>query len=174
PSVPPENVAELYRQYRADHPVAPLTWDPLAQARHDRVRTQFPSRVTHLTLADGRVRIAASMKGDGVPNPHPIVREFLDALPVPLRERGHQRCAEVAAISDELYAEDARRAATGGDPLTAPAVRDDFLAGADVVTYLVREPGDPAGGQPAPPCRSCYALLRHCGFTLQAPVGEAS
>ena len=53
------------------------------------------------------------------------------------------------------------------------SVRTVFLPGADVVTYLVREPGDPAGGLPAPPCRSCHALLRHCGFTLQAPVGEA-
>jgi hypothetical protein len=42
------------------------------------------------------------------------------------------------------------------------------------VTYRVREPGDPTGGQPAAPCSSCRALLGHFGFALQDPeAGEA-
>jgi hypothetical protein len=109
------------------------------------------------------------MKGEGVPTPHPIVRDFLAGLPVELRERGHDRCAELAAISDTLYAEDARREAAGEPPLTVEAVRTDLLRGADLVTYRISEPDDPLGGQPVPPCLSCQALLRHCGFTLQAP-----
>jgi hypothetical protein len=168
PSVPVSGVVEMYRDYRRENPVPTLTWDPVAQARHDRVRAPFPSRVTHLRLADGRLRIARTMKGEGTPQPHPIVREFLDRLPVELRERGHDRCSEVAAISDALHAEDARRAAV----LSLDDARTQVLRGADVVTYRVREPGDPLGGQPVPPCLSCQALLRHCGFGLQAPAEE--
>jgi hypothetical protein len=166
PSAPVTTVVEMYREYRREYPVAPLTWSPVAQAWHERVRAPFPSRVTHLRLPGGRLRIARGMKGDGTPTPHPIVREFLEQLPVEFRERGHDRCSEVAAISDVLYAEEARRAA----PLSLAEVRSQVLRGADIVTYRVREPGDPLGGQPVPPCLSCQALLRHCGFTLQAPT----
>lgn len=169
PSAPVDTVVEMYQRYRAGTPVAPLTWDPVAQARHDRRRAGFPAQVTHLRLADGRLRIARSMTGDGTPNPHPIVRDFLAGLPPELRERGHDRCAELAAISDALYAEDARREAAGQPALTVDAVRTELLRGADLVTYRIREPEDPLGGLPAPPCLSCQALLRHCGFALQAP-----
>ncbi len=169
PSAPVDTVIDMYQRYRAATPVAPLTWSPVAQARHDRVRAGFPSHVTHLRLADGRLRVARSMTGDGTPTPHPIVRDFLAGLPAELRERGHDRCAELAAISDTLYAEDARREAAGEPPVTVGTVRDELLRGADLVTYRVREPADPLGGQPVPPCLSCQALLRHCGFTLQAP-----
>jgi YwqJ-like deaminase len=158
PSAPVDTVIEMYREYRSEHPVAPLTWDPVAQARHDRVRAPFPSRVTHLRLADGRLRIARTMKGDGTPVPHPVVAQFLAGLPVGRRERGYDRCAEVAAISDALYA---------AGPQPAPL---DVFRGAEIVTYRVQEPGDPLGGQPVPPCLSCQALLRHCGFALQAPT----
>jgi hypothetical protein len=150
PSVPVTTVVEMYREYRQEHPLAPLTWDPVAQARHDRGHAGYPSRVTHLRLAAGLQRIARSMKGDATPNPHPTVREFLDQLPVELRERGYDRCSEVAAVSDALYA-------------------SQDLRGADIVTYRVSEPGDPLSGQPVPPCLSCQALLRHLGFALQEP-----
>jgi hypothetical protein len=169
PSAPVPTVVELYRAHRAEYPAAPLTWDPVAQARHDRLRVSYPAHVTQLRLADGRLRIGHSMKGDGIPRPHAIVREFLDRLPVELRERGHDRCAEVAAISDTLYAEDARRGAAGEPPVSLTEVRDQLLRGADLVTYRIREPDDPLGGQPTPPCLSCQALLRHCGFTLRPP-----
>jgi hypothetical protein len=170
PSVPAETVADLYRDFRREHPVAPLTWDPVVQARHDRVRAPYPSRVTHLRLAGGRLRVGHTMKGDGTPRPHPIVADFLAQLPVPVRERGYDRCAEVAALSDALYAEDAERAARGRPAATLDEVRDQVLRGADLVSYRIREPDDPLGGQPVAPCLSCQALLRHCGFALQAPA----
>jgi hypothetical protein len=165
PSAPVTTVIEMYREYRRTNPVAPLTWDPVAQARRDRVRAPYPARVTHLRLPSGELRIGRSMKGDGTPAPHPIVREFLDQLRVELRERGYDRCSEVAAVSDALYAEDARRQA----PVTLDEVRTEMLRGAEIVSYRVREPDDPLGGQPAPPCLSCQALLGHLGFTLQEP-----
>jgi hypothetical protein len=169
PSVPPTEVAEQYRAFRREVPVAPLTWDPVVRAEHDRLRASFPENVTHLRLADGRLRMSRSMKGSGTPNLHPLVREFLAELPVPYRERGNDRCSEVAALSDALHAEDARRAANGEAPTTLAEARGDLLRGADLVTYRVREPGDPTGGQPAPPCVSCRALLGHLGFALQSP-----
>ena len=174
PSVPAETVAEMYRGYRRENPVAPLTWDPLVRARHDRGRAPYPSRVTHLRLPDGRLRIAQSMKGEGTPNPHPVVRDILAGLPVALRERGNDRCSEVAAISDALYAEDARRIARGAAPVSLAEVGGELLRGADLVTYRITEPGDPLGGQPVPPCLSCQALLTGCGFALQAPTEVGS
>jgi YwqJ-like deaminase len=173
PSGPVDAVVEMYREYRRDHPVPELTWSPLAQARHDRRRVPYPSRITHLRLAGGRLRMSRTMKGDGTPNPHRIVREFLDGLPVRLRERGHERCSEVAALSDALHAEDARRTAAEEPALSLDEVRERVLRGADLVTYRLGEPDDPLNGQPVPPCLSCQALLRHCGFALQAPTEAA-
>jgi hypothetical protein len=171
PSVPVPTVVELYRAYRQKTPVSPLTWDPVVRAQHDRVRLSFPENVTHLRLADGQLRIARTMKGDGIPYLHRLVREFLDGLPTEFRERGNDRCAEVAALSDAMHAEDARRVADGDlPPLTLPAVRTELLRGADLVTYRIREPGDPLGGQPTSPCVSCQAMLRHFGFALRSPL----
>lgn len=164
PSVPAETVAELYRDFRRETPVSPLTWDPLTQARHERLRAAFPTQVTHLRLRDGRLRIARSMKGDGTPNLHPLVAEALGRLPIEDRVRGGERCSEVAALSDLLHVEDARRAAGEQPSLTIDAVREELLRGSDIVTFQVREPADPLGGQSRPPCRSCQALLRGFGF----------
>ncbi len=73
------------------------------------------------------------------------------------------------AISDAPHAEDARRAAGGQPPISIDEARAEWFRGAEVVTYRVREPGDPTGGQPTPPWFSCMALLRHFGFALQSP-----
>jgi hypothetical protein len=51
-------------------------------------------------------------------------------------------------------------------------VRGGLLRGAELVTYRVREPGDPHSGQPGPPCVSCLLLLRHLGFGLAMPAPE--
>ncbi|MDQ7907793.1 YwqJ-related putative deaminase [Phytohabitans sp. ZYX-F-186] len=169
PSVPPDTVALMYQDYRREAPAAPLTWDPVARAEYDRLRATFPENVTHLRLADGRLRRGRSMKGAGSPNLHPLVAAFLTSASPAYRERGGDRCAEVAAISDALHAEDARRAAAGQPPVGIDEARAELLRGAEVVTYRVREPGDPTGGQPSPPCVSCMALLRHFGFALQSP-----
>jgi YwqJ-like deaminase len=172
PSVPVPTVVEQYRAFRERTPIAPLTWDPVVRARHDRVRAPFPENVTHLRFADGRLCTARSMKGDGTPNLHPLVRDFLERLPVEFRERGNDRCSEVAVLSDVMHGEDARHAAVGEPPLSIEDARERLLRGADLVTYRVREPGDPWGGQTAPPCVSCRALLHHLGFGLQPPTED--
>lgn len=169
PSVPAEVVAQRYRAYRAEYPASPLTWDPVARARHDRLRAPFPENVTHLRLADGRLRTARSMRGGGTPNLHPLVRAARDQQPLGSWVRGSDRCSEVAVLSDLLHAEDARRVAAGAPRLSTQVVRDELLRGANLVTYQVREPGDPLDGRPALPCGSCQALLHGLGF---APPGE--
>ncbi len=163
PSIPVEAVAERYAARRESEPPAPRTWDPAAQARRDLDRTATPSTVTHLT-AGGRLLIARSAKGDGVLNHHPLIAAFLAG--VEHRERGYDRCSEAVALSDVLHAEDARRQRAGTAPITLDEARTELLLGADLVTYRVREDGDPAAGQPAPPCVSCLLLLQHVGFTL--------
>ena len=84
-------------------------------------------------------------------------------------ERGYQRCSEVAALSDELYAADARLRAFGVPPLTLKAARTEVLHGVSLVTYAVRPLTDPAAGRSLPPCVSCYLLQRHLGFQLKPP-----
>jgi len=169
PSIPVELVAERYTEHRSAEPVAPRTWDPAAQARRDLRRLPIPATVTHLTVG-GRLRIARAAKGDGVLNHHPLVGGFLAGLPVEHRERGYDRCAEVVALSDALHAEDARRGVAGAPAITLEEARSVLFRGAGLVTYRVREPGDPVAGQAGPPCVSCLLLLRHLGFAL-APLG---
>ncbi|WP_067068590.1 YwqJ-related putative deaminase [Carbonactinospora thermoautotrophica] len=165
PSVPVEMVVEQYRQRRAQNPPPPRTFDPAAELRRDLRRKAAPATVAHLTIG-GRLLRVRSKKGDGELNHHPLVREFLEALPVEYRERGYDRCAEAAALSDALHEEDARRRAAGLPPITLEEARTAFFRGANVVTYRVREPGDPVGGQDGPPCLSCLLLLRYFGFQL--------
>jgi hypothetical protein len=174
---PVPEVLQRYRRYRAAVPAAPLTWDPVVRARHDRRRAPVPVDVACLTLPGGTVRRARGMKGDGEPNLHPLVRELLDTLPAGRASRGSDRCAEVAVISDWLHVQDARRAAAGGPPLTAPAVRSEVLRDAVLVTHAIREPAQamrefaatmlgydgPPPGHTVPPCASCRALMEHFG-----------
>lgn len=167
PSHPPERVAERYRERRGQAVVAPLTWDPVAQARHERVRGPFPVRVSHLRLADGRRRSGRSMKGDGSPDLHRLVRDILDAVPAGQRVRGGDRCSEVAVLSDLLHAEDATRSATDQPRLSIDDVRGELLHDAELTTYqlLGMDPLEP--GRTVLPCRSCRVLLRQLGVIRQ-------
>jgi hypothetical protein len=173
PSLPIDMVIEQFRERRTEQPPAPHTWDPAEQARRDLRRVVTPATVSRLTLTD-QVVTARSVKGDQPPNLHHLVRSYLDdLLPVEFRERGYDRCSEAAAFSDALHAEDTRRAAAGEPPISLEQARDDLFAGAGLVTYRVREPGDPVGGESAPPCLSCALLSRHFGFQLRPPGGAA-
>jgi hypothetical protein len=172
PSVPVGDVIARYREYRREHPRHPLTFDPLARARHDRDRAPYPDRRTELRLADGRLQTGRSMKGDAEPAPHPLVGTVLDGFAPIDRERGSIRCAEVEAVSDLLYTEDAARKVRGLPAWTLPHARDELLRGATLVTRWIREPGDPYNGRSTPQCFACDALLRHLGFTLRPPLSE--
>ncbi|MFF5219026.1 YwqJ-related putative deaminase [Micromonospora sp. NPDC000442] len=104
-------------------------------------------------LADGTVHTHTSVRGDLVPDLHPVVRRFLHGLPVEQRERYAGWCAEAVLISDRLYAAEA-----GGPPLDAARSRA-LLWGAKVRVTRVREEGDPRHGEVQSPCRSCAAML---------------
>lgn len=170
PSLPVENVIARYRAQQTDRPQTQWTWHPAAQARWDLQHVATPSTVTHLKFPDRRLS-ARSVKGDGPPNHHRLVVQFLDELPIEHRERGYDRCSEAAAISDALHAEDARRRSVGQPPITVEQARTELFGGASIVTYRVREPGDPVAGESAPPCISCAMLCRHFGFVLLPPSG---
>lgn len=172
PSLPVDTVIEMYREHRASEPPAPRTWDPAEQARRDLRRVPFPGAVTHLTLADGTLLRVRGHRGDGTPNLHPLVREYFASQPPASLERGHDRHAEVAALSDALHAEDARRTAEGRPAVTLAEAREAVLRGADIVTYRIREPDDPGAGAPGPPSLSSLGLLHHLGFALQPLVRE--
>ncbi len=173
PSLPVAVVVEQFRTRRAQRPPTPRTWDPADQARRDLRRVATPTNVTHLTLTD-RLLVARSVKGDYEPHHHRLVREFLFAeLEPEHRQRGYDRCSEAAALSDALHAEDARRAAAAEPPITFEEARSDLFGGADMVTYRVRESGDPVAGQTGPPCISCALLARHFGFRWSPPQGSS-
>ncbi len=138
-----------------------------------------PSTVTHLLLTDRLVK-SSSVKGDQEPRHHPLVLDFFRHRLAPqYRERGYDRCSEAAALSDALYAEDARRRSLGEPPITLEEARTGLFGGADIVTYRVRESGDPVAATTTPPCLSCAMLSRHFGFRLKprkiaGPAGLSS
>jgi hypothetical protein len=169
PALPVEMVIERFRARRVERPPAPRTRDPAEQLRRDLKRVAAPASVAHLSLAD-QVIVSRSVKGDVAPNHHRLVREFFADGPAPqFRERGYDRCAEASAFSDALHAEDFRRSIAGQPPLTLAQARTDFFAGASIVTYRVREAGDPVAGEPGLPCISCALLGRHLGFRVSLP-----
>ncbi len=164
PSLPVANVIGLYRENHAKPP-PPRAWDTLQQARRDLRRASYPATVSYLTVSE-RVWTARSAKGDGELAHHPIVEAFYNVMPVKYRDRGCERASEAVAISDALLAEDAGRLAAGRPPLAAAEARDEYFHGADLVTYRVREAGDPAADRPCPASMSSMLLLGYLGFTL--------
>lgn len=171
PSWPLDLMIEQYRARQASRPPTVWTWDPAEQARWDLRHVATPTNISHLQLAD-RLVVARSVKGDEPPRHHPLVLEFYRTELAPEhRERGYDRCSEAAALSDALHAEDARRTSSGAPLITVDEARSDLFGGTDLVTYRVRESGDPVAGSSMPPCISCGMLLRHFGFQLRLPDG---
>jgi len=119
------------------------------------------------------VAAALSVRGDththvgeknGTPPPlHPLVAEFLDALPSAQRERFTGRCPETVLLSQFFGGAEASRSKRASrKPFTESDARKS-LRGARMTTVRIREEGDPAHGTHQPPCRSCTALLAHFG-----------
>jgi hypothetical protein len=174
PSLPVDIVIRQYRERQASRPPQQWTWDPAEQARWDLRHRGTPTNISHLRLSD-RLIVSRSVKGDAEPQHHPLVGEFLRTRLEPqFRERGYGRCSEAAALSDALHAEDARRRSVGEALITLDEARTGLFAGADIVTYRVRESDDPLAGTTSPPCVSCAILLRHFGFVLRRPQRAAS
>lgn len=174
PGLPVQSIIDRYRVRRLGRPQTVWTWSPAERARWDLRHAATPSTISHLQLADRQVS-ARSVKGDDPPRHHRLVMEFMQAeLRAADRVRGYERCSEAAAISDALHAEDALRQSTVAPPVTLAEARAELFDSATMVTYRVREPGDPVAGTAAPPCRSCAKLARHFGLTLISPNGTGN
>ena len=108
-------------------------------------------------------------RGGNLPALHPLVAEFLAALPVEHRERHVGRCTETLLLSRYLaFAEESRSGRRAGRAFTAQEARK-ALKQARLATRHVREEGDPLHGTYASPCRSCARLLDHFGVTAVDP-----
>lgn len=174
PGLPVQSIIDRYRARRSARPQRVWTWDPADRARWDLRHGATPSTITHLRLADRQVS-ARSVKGDEPPRHHRLVVEFMhEELRAADRVRGYERCSEAAAISDALHAEDARRQLMVAPPITLAEARAELFGGATMVTYRVREPGDPVAGTAAAPCRSCAELAHHFGLRLVSPNGAGN
>ncbi|TYC07041.1 hypothetical protein FXF53_00015 [Micromonospora sp. WP24] len=157
PRVPPNVVEELYRRNRPSEPRAPRTVDPAGQLLREIARLPTPGAIAHLSL-DGRMFRAQGAKGDVELRHHPLVRRYLDELPVGHLGRGGDRHAELIVVSDVLHEYDHRRAAEGIAPM-GMGDAELLLAAARFEVFRVREPGDPAGGLAERPCDSCLNFL---------------
>ncbi|MFE7188407.1 YwqJ-related putative deaminase [Kitasatospora sp. NPDC057541] len=140
--------------------------------RHHR-DSLLPAVAAALSLKGGEVQTLAGDKSDRRPVLHPLVGDFLDALPPEHRERFTGRCPEAVLLSRYLTAVDGRRSKRAArKPMTLHEARK-ALKGARLTTVRIREEHDPAHGTHAPPCRSCAPLLEH--FTVQSvAVGPAT
>jgi hypothetical protein len=142
---------------------------PVLRHRRDGI---LPAVAAALSIRD-EVLTCTAAKGEQAPELHPIVRDFLDALPAGQRERFTGRCAEAVLISRHLTAVEANRGKRASrKPLTQGEARK-ALRGAKVTARRIREDGDPTHGVYVPPCRSCAPLLAHFGVRPVNPGDPA-
>jgi hypothetical protein len=150
PVLPPEDIAALYRDRR---PQPPGTVDPSVALLRLTHRRPTPTTAAHLTVA-GRTYRAQGAKGDQEINHHSLVAAHLASVPAAGRVRGTERHAELIALSDALHETDQQR----DRPLSLDEARA-LLVNARFQAFLVRDSGDPVGGQEIRPCESCIRAL---------------
>ncbi|KRV48836.1 hypothetical protein AQ490_23540 [Wenjunlia vitaminophila] len=122
----------------------------------------------------GTTYTCASTRFDEPPTLHPLVRDFLDALPVPQRERFTGRCPEAMLLSQYLSTIEANRSKRASRKPLSHTEAKRALKHAKLTTRRIREDGDPEHGAFAPPCRSCAPMLTHFGVrTVGAPADRA-
>ncbi|MFF5177577.1 SUKH-3 domain-containing protein [Micromonospora sp. NPDC000316] len=169
PRVPSTVVAEMYRRSQPVGPTAPRTVDPSTLLAREIHRLPAPNTAAHLTI-DGRIWTAQGAKG-GVPlNHHPLVRSYLDELPLGELVRGGEAHAEMIVVSDVLHEYDHRRAAEGIAPM-GRAEAAALLDSARFEIFRIREPGDSVGGPADRPCDSCLEFLVRVGVFPEAARG---
>jgi hypothetical protein len=150
----------------ARDPVGP----PVLLHRRDGI---MPAVAAALLIRD-EVLTCTGAKGEQPPVLHPLIQDFLDALPVAQRERFMGRCPEPVLISRHLTAVEASRSKRAArKPLTHGEARKS-LRGAKLTARRIREDGDPAHGSYAAPCRSCAPLLSHLGVRPVDPAAEGA
>lgn len=117
----------------------------------------------------GSTYTCAGSKSDRPPALHPLVRDFLDALPVTQRERFTGRCPEAVLLSQFLASVDSGRSKRASRKPLSHSEAKRALKHSKLTTRRIREDGDPEHGSFAPPCRSCTPMLDHFGVRT---VGE--
>jgi hypothetical protein len=150
PGIPLDELASHYRRRR---PAPPRTVDPAVAVHRAARRRPSPTSVAHLT-ADGRLFRAQGAKGDQQITHHPLVASYLSSVDDAARVRGVERHAELIALSDALHEADRSR----DHPITLDQARA-WLIDAEFAVYLVRDTGDPSGGQVGRPCETCIGAL---------------
>nr|WP_221380568.1 SUKH-3 domain-containing protein [Actinoplanes polyasparticus] len=150
PGVPPEEIAAIYRDRR---PSPPGTVDPAVALHRLTRRRPTPTTAAHLTVGERLFR-AQGAKGDQRISHHPLVVDRLDRLGTESQVRGVERHAELIALSDALH--EATRAR--GREFALDDARA-WLTGAAFAAFLVRDQGDPVGGQEHRPCETCISVL---------------
>lgn len=162
PSLPPAMVEEQYRRTRR---VRIRTANPQVELRRALRRLPTPTSAAHLTVAGSELFIARGAKGDQTLNHHPLVYEYLSALPRGHLVRGGDRHAELIVLSDALHEHQRRR----GGSLTLDDARE-LLRGAVLEVFPVREPGDPTLAEPMLPAESSIRALAHFGVLPESDL----
>ncbi|SEN10953.1 YwqJ-like deaminase [Actinacidiphila rubida] len=150
----------------AHDPVGP----PVLRHRRDGI---LPAVAAALSIRD-EVQSCTGAKGEQPPVLHPIVRDFLDALPAAQRERFTGRCPEAVLISRHLTSVEAGRGKRASRKPLTPSEARKALRGAKLTVRRIREDGDPSHGTYVPPCRSCTPLLAHFGVRAVDPAAEGA
>lgn len=141
---------------------------PVLRHRRDGI---LPAVAAALTVR-GQTLTCTGSKADAPPQLHPLISDFLAALPVEQRERSTGRCPEPVLLSRFLETADGRRSKRAArKPLSHGEARR-ALKNATLTARRIREAGDPEHGGYAPPCRACVPLLAHFGVRAVAPDAE--
>jgi hypothetical protein len=157
PGIPADVVAELYRSHRPGLAARRRTVDPEVELRREARRRPSPTVAAHLTV-DGTLFRARGAKGDQEIRHHRLVTEHLRGVDPRALVRGAERHAELIVLSDVLHEADRAREAAGSPPVTLDEARA-WLRSARFESFLVRETGDPRGGEASRPCETCLVTL---------------
>ncbi|MBZ4019524.1 hypothetical protein CCS38_28010 [Streptomyces purpurogeneiscleroticus] len=114
-------------------------------------------------LVQGKVLSHTSITGEGRPNLHPAIWDFVQELPEGPRESFTGRCAESALISDQLWQ---LSGAGGNDHAVTLSQATPHFAGSAITSRKVRESGNPEHGEVTDPCAVCSALLERLGVRI--------
>lgn len=140
---------------------------PVLRHRRDGI---LPALAAALSVRGSTYTYAGS-RADQPPALHPLVRDFLEALPITQQERFTGRCPEAILLSQYLSSVDAGRGSRALRRSLSRGAARRALKHAKLTTRRIREDGDPEHGSFAPPCRSCAPLLEHFGVrTVGHPV----
>jgi hypothetical protein len=135
---------------------------PLLRHRRDGI---LPNVAAALSV-QGTTLTGTAARGDTAPTLHPLVQQFLDALPSDQRDRFTGRCAETLLLSRHIEAADTARSKRAQRRPISPNEARKALKHAKLTARRIREDGDPLHGSFAAPCRACTALAAHFGVRI--------